>query len=269
MSGHPVAEPYEPPAADQPSRAERQALQALTERVRPLLAAAFGSAEVNYTLLQEPGPEWAPRPPDEGGWAIGAAWVHGGAWRLLLAPEAAAALLAAQLGQDELADHAFTDLDLRLLQLPMRSLAGELARALGVGGNAPELVLARGPAPVGVEPAVLWRVRLEHRGRAGEVLLAASWPELRAALAPPASQRRLDPRLLDGAPVGVEAFLAAPTLTARELLDMQPGDVLTLGAGDQESILTAHGLPFARGRMGAKGGRLAISIQHIEPPKEE
>ena len=50
---------------------------------------------------------------------------------------------------------------------------------------------------------------------------------------------------------------------------MQPGDVLTLGTGDQLSVLAANGVAFARGQMGAKGGRLALHIQQVAPLKEE
>ncbi|MBU0610947.1 MAG: FliM/FliN family flagellar motor C-terminal domain-containing protein, partial [Armatimonadetes bacterium] len=184
------------------------------------------------------------------------------------APGAVAALLAAQLGQDEVGEAPLSDLDLRLLQLPVRALAGELGRALGATGALSDLRMTRGVSG-SVGPVLLWRARLEHRSHKGEAVLVASWPELQVRLSTEAEPRRIGLDMVAAAPVLVEATLAAPLLTARELRDMQPGDVLIMGAGDRESLLCANGVVFARGRMGAKGTRLAINIQQIEPRKEE
>ncbi len=268
MSTDAVVEPYVPPSVAQPSAAERAALQRLTERLRQQLPASFAAAGVSCALVEEPDFSRVPEVLTGGEWAAEAAWAHGGAWRLLLAPGAVAALLAAQLGQDEVREAPLSDLDLRLLQLPVRTLAAELGRALGASGAPPDLRMARG-VPDGGGPALRWRARLEHRAHAGEVVLVASWPELQAVLSAGAEPQRMGLDMVAEAAVLVEATLAAPQLTARELRDMQPGDVLIMGAGDRESLLCANGVVFARGRMGAKGTRLAINIQQIEPRKEE
>ncbi len=262
-----VAERYEPPSVEAPSHAQEAALQVLGARVQHLLAAAFASFGV--TCTPDPEPDWLPRRLETGFWAAAATWSHGGAWRLLLSPTGTTALLAAQLGQDELAEHALTDLDLRLLQLPARALAADLGRELRLAGGAPSPALARGPVPAGAEAVVAWRMHVAHGPAGGEVVLTVPWADLRACLTPPEGGQRLQREELADAPVVVEAVVVAPPVTPRELLEMQPGDVLALGPGDQQSILRANGAPVAWGRIGAKGATLAISIQHVEGGREE
>jgi len=270
MAGHDIAEPYDVPSVTEPSRAQREALLARAERVGRVLPAGLGLAGLSGSVVAAPGPEWLPEAAPMGnGWAVAATWGQDGAWRLLLTSEAVSLVLAAQLGQDELADHCITDLDLRLLQLPVRALANELARELPAGGGTAGLALTHPPGPAGHEAVATWRVRLEHGGQGGEMLLAIAWEALSAMLAPPADETRLAREEVIGAPVLVEAMLAGPALTARELAEMEPGDVVALGAGEHTSVLRANGLPFARGRIGAKGARLAVNIQEIEPATEE
>jgi len=262
-----VAERYDPPSVEAPSCAQTVALQTLGVRVQQLLADACASFGV--TCTPDPEPDRQPRRLEEGFWAVAATWSHGGAWRLLLSPTAATALLAAQLGHDELAEHPLTDLDLRLLQLPARALAADVGRELRLAGGAPSPALARGPVPAGTEAVVAWRARLEHGPVGGEVVLAVPWADLGPCLMPPTEGQPLQREELADAPVVVEAVVVAPPVTPRELLEMQPGDVLALGPGDQQSILRANGAPVAWGRIGAKGATLAISIQHVEGGREE
>lgn len=261
-----VAQRYEPPSVEAPSHAQEAVLQALGARVQHLLAAAFASFGVTCTPDAEP--DWQPRRLETGFWAAAATWSHGGDWRLLLSPKGTTALLAAQLGQDELAEHALTDLDLRLLRLPARALAADLGRELRLAAGAPSPALARGPVPAVAEAVVAWRMHVAHGPVGGEVVLTVPWSDLRRCLTLPAGEQRLRRDELADAPVVVEAVVVAPPVTPRELLEMQPGDVLALGPGEQQSILRANGAPVAWGRIGAKGATLAISIQHVEGGRE-
>ena len=72
-----------------------------------------------------------------------------------------------------------------------------------------------------------------------------------------------DVRVLSQAEVTVEALLPGPELTARELLELQPGDVICLGSAEQEALLAAEGAPVGRGRAGARQGRLAVNISEM------
>lgn len=266
MSGEHIAIPYTPPPAHHPTAEQGRALDAFAGRVLSLLQGALSRAGAGCAPASDPGLTWEPAPLWELEWATQAAWTQAARWRLLLAEGATEALLAAHLGQDSLAQHALTDLDLRLLELPVGSLVAGLAAELPASGSSPEVTMSRGGAPAETAPAVAWSVVVRHGPAEGQALLVAPWDELSPVISPPADEQRLRTADLQHAPVTVEAITAAGHLTPRELLDMQPGDVLDLGPAEQLSLLLANGRAFARGRPGAKGTHLAMSIHELNSP---
>jgi len=268
MPQHVDVQPVEPPPLTHPSWVEQKALAGLAARVAALARAALAGGGVTCAGSHEPQAQLRDEAVWQGGWAAEASWAQVGRWRMLFSTGAAEAMLAAQLGQDELTEHPLTELDLRLLEGPVRRLAGDLGRELQSSGAPAEIIMSRGVSSAEFSPAVVWPFAVQRGGLQGEALLLTPWEDLRELLQPEPDDRVLTPEALRQAPVLVEAILTALPVTPRELLGMQPGDVLRLGAADRLSVVTANGRPFARGRAGAKGRTLAINIQHIEPPGE-
>ena len=66
----------------------------------------------------------------------------------------------------------------------------------------------------------------------------------------------------DGALVELTALLAETTMTPEELLDLQPGDIITTPQSAEDPVLvTVEGLPKFHGRVGRHQGRLAVRIE--------
>ena len=66
----------------------------------------------------------------------------------------------------------------------------------------------------------------------------------------------------DGALVELTAILAETTMTPDELLDLQPGDIITTPQSAEDPVLvTVEGLPKFHGRVGRHQGRLAVRIE--------
>ncbi len=63
-------------------------------------------------------------------------------------------------------------------------------------------------------------------------------------------------------PVSVEVILGQTTLTVRDLLSLNPGDVLSLDGRDLPKILV-QGVPKFVGAAGTRGGRKAVRVQGL------
>jgi flagellar motor switch/type III secretory pathway protein FliN len=242
-----------------PTPSEQQALEAFAVRLAAVLEGALSSKGVTCACGGEVqvGEGW------DREWAAEAAWRQGALWRLRLSQGAAEAILAAQLGQDELTAHALTELDLRIMGEALGGLAREIGRELEGRGGAAEVAMSLAASPLPGEPLVIWTMTVQHGSLEGEAALVTVWEELAEVLMPETEEGVLEVEVLHGAAVTIEALLPGPPLTAGELWGMQPGDVLKLGAVDRPSVVTANGQPFARGRAGARGETLAVNIQEI------
>ncbi len=92
-------------------------------------------------------------------------------------------------------------------------------------------------------------------------------------VAPPAPAARKTSLPAEIAPTNVEicAVLARTDILLTELLALESGDVITLDVAPGEPIaIEIEGQPRARGRFGARDGRLAVRIQEIlktPPPR--
>jgi hypothetical protein len=259
------AEPVVPPPLGYPSFAEERLLRDLAERLAAVVVAALQGSRLQGAAQQ------AGRVLDEesavGDGVVEATWQQG-AWRLRLSVDAAEVLLAAQLGQRELSAHALTDLDLRLLAGPVRRMAEGVGRQLLDRDLRSEVRLSRSIQPLPSGPCVSWSFTVTLGGRQGEFVLLTPWQNLRALLGAEPDDSVMEPGMLREAPVVVEALMTAPPLTPRDLLGLQPGDIVRLGALDRPSVLAANGVPFATGPVGARGMAMAVNIQTIEPLQE-
>jgi flagellar motor switch protein FliM len=66
----------------------------------------------------------------------------------------------------------------------------------------------------------------------------------------------------DGPLVQLTAQLAETTMTMEELLDLQPGDIITTPqSADEPIVVKVEGLPKYQGRAGRNQGRLAVRIE--------
>lgn len=264
-----IAEVHVPPSVDEPSGRQLALLQELAPVVQKALSDAFRRCGIVCLSHGEGSLQDGDECPEGATPAVVADWWQGTGWRLSMSAGAAEAVLAAQLGHQTLVEHALTDLDLRLLEIPVRYLCAELARQEALGPLRREIVLQRESWEGDHAPSFAWRARLQHGGLSAGLTLQGQWPELAEALTPAVDERRLEPSQLRDATVLAEAVVPGPVLTVGDLTQLQPGDVLTLGGLEHLSLLRAQGRPVARGRIGVKGSRLAINITNISPLEEE
>lgn len=157
-----------------------------------------------------------------------------------------------------------------------QAAAGALAQALGQAlGQTLELrppfVIETRPGGVlpWPGPGQLFGYLVEFGGAVpGTALLAGDWQGLRPAtpLAPVGGG--LDLATLESAEVALEARLPGVELSARDLWELRPGDVIRLGPAGQAVNLCVEGQVWARGRPGARGNRLAVSVDQTAGSKE-
>lgn len=117
-----------------------------------------------------------------------------------------------------------------------------------------------------VLPLVATVAGFSHRA-----LVRAPWSACRAALrrGVAVAEEVLEARLVEQAVVEVEAMLPGTQLTADELLSLRPGDVIRLGPGAPEVVLRVNGEAWGRGRAGARGNHLAVSLRQTASPESE
>ena len=260
---------YVPPSVDEPSGSQLAVLRELAPVVMQALGDAFRRCGVACLSCDDGAFADEDEHPAGEAAVVEATWWQGAGWQLFFSAGAAEATLAAQLGHQTLVQHALTDLDLRLLEIPVRTLCQELARQEALGPVRRAVSVTRGNWGGDGVGTFAWRVRLQHGGVTGDVVLRAQWRELADALAPAGDGGRLRRGQLLHAPVLAEVVVPGPSLTVGDLAQLQPGDVLTLGSLEHLSQLRAHGRAVAAGRVGVKGSRLAINITNISPLEEE
>ena len=202
--------------------------------------------------------------PEDQSWTL--QWgAPGPQWQLLLPVPAVEGLLAGLLGCAQLRpDHPLTATDRALLGLVVTELARETSRELHLPPTEACAVLP--PRTYGSPSSPSQRhfaLSLEVAARSHSVQARVAWDDWLAQQQREQLPVGLDVRLLSEAKVTVEALLPGPELTARELLELQPGDVICMGLAEQEALLAAEGVPVGRGRAGARAGRLAVNVSEM------
>jgi hypothetical protein len=185
---------------------------------------------------------------------------------LHLNEQAAAAILAGLLGAAQLAPAAsLNPTDLALLELSAQELAQRINAALGLPLPAVPQVRSSGAQENPQQGLVAYDFELEFAGGAQPLTLLIFWEDARnyLALPPPDQPVGLAVEALTSAVLCLEAILPGPTLTAQELLELQPGDVARLGSNQREALLVVEGVPLATGRAGARNGKLAVNISKL------
>lgn len=191
-------------------------------------------------------------------------------WRLSVSGSAVEGLLAGMLGCLELRpDHPLTATDRALLELLLAELARETSRELQLPSADSRTVLPPGAqrSPWSAPPMPL-ALTLRVAGQSHTVWAEVAWDDLLAHRRLASTAMGPDVKALSEAEVAVEALLSGPELTAGELLELQPGDVICLGSAEQEVLLAAGGVPVGKGRAGARQGRLAVNIGEMSNPGE-
>lgn len=255
------------PSVDQrPASEERFALEtgeavarAVSRALSSLLAQGISCAAQDAARQGD-----ADQTPEDQSWTL--QWgAPGPQWELLLPVSAAEGLLAGLLGCVQLRpDHPLTATDCALLRLVVAELARETSRELHLPPADSCAVLPPRTYGSPLSPSLRhFALSLEVAGRSHSVHARVAWDDLLTQRQGAPSVGALDARVLSEAKVTVEALLPGPELTARELLELQPGDVICLGLAEQEALLTAEGVPVGRGRAGARAGRLAVNISEL------
>ncbi len=256
-------ERYLPADCHELSYSQRQALDKMQAQIQQGWRAGWAKAGVQGSDL-EAAELWAQPPwqaqPSSG---VFAQWQQELLWHIYLSPEAVQALLSAQLGQEELSAHEVTELDLRLLQIPLRQFAVHWAEGLSLR-RAPGEILLKRSGFLSSPPLLLgWTGVLAYGRHQGPVWLATAWEAFAVWLQPPAAAHKLTMEALAHLPLEAEVVLTGPVLSARELLDMQPQDILLLGQADKNAFLSVHQRLIGWGHLGAKGNYLALHIHHM------
>ncbi|MEN6642645.1 MAG: FliM/FliN family flagellar motor switch protein [Armatimonadia bacterium] len=262
-----LAKEYPIPAAEAPAPAEERALTALAARLHAVVTASlnrFSSLQARVGEVR-----WELREPEQRSCAIEAWWGQPGLeWVLLMDHAAAETVLAGMLGYGALAPRErLTATDLELLQLPLRDLAGQVQAEFAQPVGA--VAIGETRQLPGTE-CVCLHFEIGIGESTGEGMLLVAWESLRRLYRDAGRESAtIDLGALEQAVVRLEAMMPGVDLTLRELLDLQPGDVLQLGALDLQAAVTANGHAFARGKVGAKGERLAVHVTEVATVRED
>lgn len=261
-----LAKDIQIPSVEAPTPAEKCALTALAERLQSVAASALSRFSALPARVGEV--RWEIGAPDSQARAIEARWGQPDLqWVLLMEYRAAEAVLAGMLGFSTLApSECLTPTDLELLQLPLRQLAGQMQAELAQPAGAVDL------GDVGQLPraeCVCLRFDISVGESVGTAMLLVAWESLRRLYRrADAGSRTLGLRALEGVSMRLDASMPGGEPTLQQLLDLQPGDVLQLGPLDLQTVVTANGKDFARGKVGAKGEHLAVHITEIAAVRE-
>ena len=191
-------------------------------------------------------------------------------WQLLLPLGAAEDVLAGLLGHVTLAaGHLTSVTDEALLALQCQKIGEQVSQRLGLPRPAQHGVcLTASAALLAATPMVQFALHLRLHGRTHLARLKVPLDLLRPVLpAAPSHGLGIDPSVVAEAPVTVQAVLPGPTLTAGQLLGLEPGDVVCLGEAAREALLQVEGVTIGRGRAGAQAGRLAVNIRAMASPE--
>jgi flagellar motor switch protein FliM len=112
-------------------------------------------------------------------------------------------------------------------------------------------------------------MQLSLGGVSGPLAVEVAWEELRPRLGAMVSQPGgVAAEALQEAQVAVEVMFPPQSLTAAELLGLQPGDVIRLGAANRPVWLRVGSKWIGRGRAGAQGKQLAVSVTGLHSKEE-
>lgn len=273
MTADVACSPARIPSVTAPTPAEEAALAVCGRQIAAALAATLREAGPASCTCSVAGgsllePSSAPPAGDE----LGLWWGESAPdWQLWLTSDASEDILASLLGCPSLQDnHPLSDTDRALLNLQCHKIGEQVSRRLGLPAPAQHgLLSAASGTPLPPAPLVQFALHLLLHGRTHLARLLVSLDLLRPLLAParPPS-RAIDPALVAGAEVTVEALLRGPALTAGQLLGLEPGDIVCLGQGGQDALLQIEGVTIGTGRPGAQAGRLAVNITAISTYSE-
>lgn len=185
-------------------------------------------------------------------------------WQLCLPEPAVSEVLAGLLGQATLAaGQALTPTDLALLDLQAVQIARQVSQDLQLPPSASHSV-AVGAGLLPPSPRVGFDLTLVSGSLATPLQLVAGWAQI-SEFSPlrAGAEASLSAADVSHARLTVEAILPGPTLVARDLLGLQPGDIVQLGNLQRPTILRIAGRPIAVGRAGARAGALAVSIHEV------
>ena len=194
----------------------------------------------------------------------------GPAWQMIVPKSGVEAIVAGLLGFPELRpDQPLGAVDRGLIEMVLTELAREASRELNLPPSEARALWTDGTCcPQPALPFMQFALSLRIGDQSHAVFATVGWDDLLAHLRPAAARGMADLGLVSQAEVTVEALLPGPELTARELLELQPGDVICLGIAEQEALLTAEGVAVGRGRAGARSGRVAVNISEMSDTGE-
>ena len=256
-------QPLRLPRAEDLMQREREALsralRAATESWPP--AAALGLA-LERTLSART-PEELPAMPGAVTYRLADAPVL-----MAVQAELAAALVCLSLGGPPPAevDADLTPVDLAVLDASVGPALAAVAASLGLpeGEGVERLALGAREAALELGGPVAGGLLRAPRV-AGRALVVVAQEAVRQALARPGPTLADDPRALLGARVEVEARIAGARVPLAEMLAVEVGDVVLLdGPISRQVGVYVGGRQVARGRPGAKGGRMAVRITDVQ-----
>lgn len=187
-------------------------------------------------------------------------------WQLRLTAAATEDVLAGLLGyQGLMAREAWSRTDRALLLLQASELAQRVAADLDLPASSDHQVTLPPDSPPALPPLVVdLELQLRVHDRTHELHLLTGFGEFRQYLDPGVSTARaVTTDSVAHAMVELEAVLPGPELSAEELLQLEAGDVLLLNTGQQEAEIRTRGVVIGRGRVGARNGRLAVSLRDV------
>jgi flagellar motor switch/type III secretory pathway protein FliN len=259
LSPDAALQPIRLPRADELTRREQQALR---RRLRDALAGWLDDAEGRVGLhmtLRADGSEQVPALPEALTYRLQQAPVL-----ISVQPELAAALVCVSLGDSapREVDAHLTPVDLAVLEVTILPALEALAAALSLPAGGPLQRLGLGAREAAAQldgPAVGALLHSPHLAGGGLVLVAQE--AVRQALAQPGPSLADDPRPLLQARVTAEARVSGARVPLVEMLAAEAGDVVLLdGPISREIRLFVGDTEVARGRPGARSGRMAVRI---------
>ena len=263
------------PAVEAPTAAEQQVLRRWGEAFQVqgglVLRRFLGAGG----LWQVGEPQWqaAGQALAGGEWAVWIAISGAVPAVLVLESTLAEALIAGALGLPAAATPALTGAaDQAVLDVIGRELGHAVRQALGLTSPAlAEVTTGDGRYCPAEGPAVVYAVAATLHGREYSARLLGAWADWRPAVAPGPSAPVgvVDRTVVEAALVEIEAVLPGTELRAGELLALRPGDIIRLGEGGQEVVLRVNGRAWGRGRAGARGDHLAVSLRQTALTEKE
>ncbi len=254
--------PLSLPRAEEPTQREWGRLQEYLEAAMQGWEAAAKAGLMVERLLRADRPEELPAMPGAVTYRLTGAPVF-----LALQPELAAALVCLRLGADLPGEPgtALTAVDLAVLDTAVSPCLAAMASALEIGAGVTAERLEMGPREAvsrlaaAVVGALLRSPRVRGRG-----IVLVTQQAMREAFAGPGPRLAENPGALMAARVEAQARMRGACVPLAELLMAEVGDVVMLGgSADKEVGLYVGDAELAKGRPGARDGRMAVRITDV------